>query len=166
MASDSRYPWMLEPGRVPGLSHAQRRRLERFAAEVMARVGVRVRVDARDGTLFVHLACDPSVGLDLPPSLVTLRTGGRWDLAALDRVDELCRVVRTGRMGWRAMDRAHAAARRAAESRRRARVLELAESVRPVALDRMRFLRNRVGMGRTFRPSIVVPGPARGGMGR
>lgn len=155
---DRRYPYLVALHDAPGLASDRRCALAAFADALLERAGCRALFDCRSGHLFVHLAHDITQGLALPPPLTMLRHKAGWDWSVLDKLDELCRVIRSGRVSWHVRDwmdgfrKKAVAAEEASEARKHAE--DMAEEIKSM----YEHCKSRMGMGKTFKRSALVSG--------
>lgn len=150
--SDARWPWMIPADRSTVGDTTDRARLRRFAHAVRTRTRCETAVDARTGMLFFYeTEMDQSRGEPFPYH----RPDGTFSLPDLD---EVCSTINLGRVPvwlkekWRGEAEAEAARFRAGEKERFFNERER-DAVRIIQRNQ-----NRRGMGRHFRPSVVVNG--------
>ena len=154
----ARYPYLFALHDAPGIPGERRSALAEFAAELLERTGCRALFDVRRGGLYVHLAHDITQGLDLPPMLTVLRHRSGWDWGVLEKLDEMCRVIRSARVSWRVRDFIDGYRSKARENagrqQTRQEVADMAVEIRDV----YEYTKVALGMGTHHRRSFLVDG--------
>lgn len=155
---DRRYQHLVAVHNAPGVDAERRCALGLFAEAVLERTGCRVLFDVKYGSLFLHLAHDITQGLQLPPPMVQLRHGSGWDWSILDKLDVMCRLVRSARVSWSVRDWMGGYATKSTESARKAATRAEVEAMSDEIKATYKFYASRVGMHSRYTRGVVVNG--------
>ncbi len=143
---------------IPGLTDREISMLVKFADRVYARTDCSCNFNARNGRLYFFLR-SPEQGIALPPAIVSFRNSvGEFDFSVLDRLDDICVLIQEGRKPFHHKLKLLEWMKNAEKSAEASRENREYDTLARITLEHFRRTKNRHGMGRKFRPSILVNG--------
>ena len=156
---DRRFPYLFRPEEIPHATPEERSSLSGLAARVFARTDFRMVYNARSGKMFFYIK-EPQQGAAIPSDLSRFRVGPRaYDMGIVDRADDICRVLQSGRMSSARKDQLSVWADNARKSDERSRIdREVRPEQERIVREEFARTRDQWRMGRTFKKSVLVNG--------